>query len=105
MGGSLVQMCGFGGLEGVWELGCKTTPAGTDVLHGLQKQLSTGNTQFAAQPLDHLISVQLALLDGLQLNEHARRVDSAAARTASSAAGGSANRLHRRIVLHDPSEL
>src|SRR2546422_2239188 len=63
------------GLEGVLVLRVAKTAANIDVLNGLEDQSGSGNfREFPAKASNHLVRVKLALLDGLELREHASEI-------------------------------
>ncbi len=98
-GSPVIKIVEIVSLQSVLILGATEPAADGYVLHGLQKQRGARNVRcLAAKAGDDMIGVDLSLVQGLQLSEHARRAG------AISSTGECGDRIDRRVCPDDIHE-
>ncbi len=101
-GGPFIELADVIALQG--ELVLRTAQASShpQILEGLHEEPGPGYAgELAAQPCHDLVGGDLALCEGFERYEHARRID----RTAEAATGEAEDVVHRRILTDQGHEL
>src|SRR5215471_19781537 len=98
----LIQLADVVALQGELVLRASHASSHAQLLEGLHEESGLGHAgEFAAHPFANLVHGDLALFEGFERDEHARRID----RTAVVAAGEAEDVVHRRILTDQAHEL
>src|SRR5262249_27602983 len=98
----VIEFADIVALQGELVLRTAHASSHTQLLEGLHEESGLGHAgELAAQPCENLVHGDLALVEGFERDEHARRID----RTAVVAAGEAEDVVHRRILTDQVHEL